>query len=146
MLALATRRLFLVSGLSDQSAYRIETLETLGSGSRLVRMMDKLRGRMPGGGGRERDDLNRVAASVLTRAARIRRTSSCASSIVSTHRAWSGPCSLARMTAARLWSAADVRAMLPLAILFEARGKCSGQSKPPGLLLVGIEQVLHRIH
>ena len=60
MLALATRRLFLVSGLSDQSAYRIETLETLGSGSALVRMMDKLRGK-----GRERDDLNRVAVADL---------------------------------------------------------------------------------
>lgn len=60
MLALATRRLFLVSGLSNQAAYRIETLETLGSGSRLVRMMEKLRGR-----GRERDALNRVAVADL---------------------------------------------------------------------------------
>ncbi|MFT4539200.1 MAG: GT2 family glycosyltransferase [Planctomycetota bacterium] len=60
MLALANRRLFLSSGLADQSAYRIEFVQSLDGPGLLDRLMSKLRGKV-----RSTDEMSRVAIADL---------------------------------------------------------------------------------
>ena len=60
MLALANRRLFLSSGLADQSAYRIELVQSLDGLGPLDRLMSRLRGKV-----RATDAMSRVAIADL---------------------------------------------------------------------------------
>ena len=60
MLALANRRLFLSSGLADQSAYRIEHVQSLGGNGLWTRLWARLRGKL-----RETEEVKRVAIADL---------------------------------------------------------------------------------